>query len=86
MLVKIASHISWQKVYEKVFIIDETCNCITSIEDIAMEIWCMIDRTENVKDIVDYLCENYCVDKDEVCNDVDEFILEMAKKGYLISK
>lgn len=51
-----------------------------------MEIWCMIDRTENVKDIVDYLCENYCVDKDEVCNDVDEFILEMAKKGYLISK
>lgn len=83
---KIASHISWQKVYDKVFIIDETCNSITSIEDSAMEIWCLVDKTGNVKDIVDFLCENYCVTKDEAFNDVNEFIFEMAKKGYLISK
>lgn len=81
---RFASHISWQKVHDRIFIIDEICNSIIKIEDLAMEIWCMLAEEMNTNDIIDSICNNYCVNKDIVSQDVNEFLINMMEKGYLV--
>lgn len=80
---KISSNISWQRLRNGAYIIDETCNSIIKIEGISMEIWCMISERRAKKYIIDNIIENYNIDESTVSNDVDQVIADLMERGYL---
>lgn len=81
---KIASHISWQKLINRIYIIDEEKDSILKIEDIAAEIWMMISDGLDYEEIINNIFQNYEVSIEEVSSDVMCFINEMVEKGYLV--
>lgn len=56
---KVSSHISWQKILFNVYIIDEENDSIIRIDDIAADIWLMINNKKHITDIVRKICEDW---------------------------
>lgn len=80
---KVSSHISWKKILFNVYIIDEENDSIIRIDDIAADIWLMINNKKHITDIVRKICEEYEVEYREALEDVNNFIDDMVSKRYL---
>lgn len=55
---KVASHISGQKILFNIYIIDEENDSIIRIDDTAADIWLMINNKKHITDIVRKICED----------------------------
>ncbi len=80
---KVASHISWQKILHNIYIIDEEKDSIIKIDDIAALIWQMINEQKHDTDIAEKICKEYDVQYEEALFDVSMFIDDMVNRRYL---
>lgn len=80
---KVASHISWQKILYNIYIIDEEKDSIIRIDDIAAIIWLMINEEKHDTDIAKKICKEYDVQFEEALLDVRMFLDDMVNRRYL---
>lgn len=80
---RVASHISWQKILYDIYIIDEEQDSIIKIEDTAAMIWLMITEKKHDTEIAKIICKEYEVQYEEALFDVNNFIDDMVNRRYL---
>lgn len=83
---KIAQYVSWQRIADRVYIIDENSNSIIRIEDVAADIWVLLSKNLNRKEIVKRICCRYQVEEQVVKDDVDNFANDMIRRGLILVK
>lgn len=79
-------NIAWQKnmIDGSIYILDYSANEFTLYNDVAKEIWNCIIQGLTVKEITEFIMENYeGATSKEVRNDVEDFIVENMNKGFL---
>ncbi len=78
--------IAWQRnvIDDYIYILDYDTNEFVVYEDVAKDIWMKIQENLNMRQIINYIVENYDGTKyDLVKADVFEFVEKNIKMGYL---
>lgn len=82
---KVASNISWQKLINTIFVINEENDSIIKLEDTAGLIWMKVSKGNNVNQIANEIYEEYDVEFKQAQKDVAEFI-EYLIAAHLMEK
>lgn len=80
---KISDHISWQRVYDTVFIFDEIRHEVMALDEITTKFWCYLESGYSIDKIAFMIAGEYDVAFDKVKYDVAEFITLLSKNNII---
>jgi|LGOV01.1.fsa_nt_gb hypothetical protein len=84
MLIRTACHISWQKIGEKVYIINEKSQKLLVLENVSKEIWLLILGKNELGNIANILKHEYNQNIDTIWLDLRCFVEQLTKEGLLM--
>jgi hypothetical protein len=85
MRFKISSNIVAQNFENSIFIYDENTGFCFGLEGIGSEIWQLISEGKTVKEIIDSVKKEYCVDENTVRDDLQLLTDQLTAKEIIIS-
>ena len=71
---QMASNVSWQKLVDTIFVINEENDSIIKLEDTASLIWMKVSKGYNINQIATEILKEYDVEFEQAQKDVAEFI------------
>lgn len=86
MKIKYNSFISWQKIGETVFVINEISKQMYFFDDIATEFWLQIEKSINFNSMIENLISLYEMPEYEISNDVKDFLLYLKNEDLIIEE
>ena len=82
--IKIPRYITWQKLNDYVYIIDERSSHLTLIDELGMDIWLSIVKYSDTKKVIEYINSNYYVEEGKEISDmVKKFIRDLMEEGLI---
>ena len=81
-----SKYISWQVMPQTdfVYILHNKDNNFYYFDGVSKEIWDLINKKYDFEDIVDHLYKKYKINKNELENDVKDFIEDLKIKGIVL--
>lgn len=83
---KVATYISWQRIGDYIYIINERNKTVIKFEDVSIIIWENLICHKTPKEIAQIIINEYDVEQEEVEEDIIEFINDSIKNGVFIGE
>lgn len=80
-----SSNIYSKRIAGAVVLLEKNKRFVRELNSTAGYIWGMLRTTQSPEDIIERICKEFDVDKDQVNRDVKEFLSEYRKAGLIRS-
>lgn len=61
----------------------ESFNCVATLNETGLELWVLIEKGNNLKNLVEYLSKRNQMDEEDAWQDVTEFVAKMKNAGAI---
>lgn len=83
MIYKFSDNISWQKMNDYIYIVNEYTGAVYYLNQISKYLWEAIAESMDIEIAIQQLSANYQIDIFQLENDVKNFLAELQKEGLL---
>ena len=84
--IRINPYITFNRIDNEIIILSENGSKIFQLNELASEIWNLLESKQDISCIIDILLKKYDADKDIICKDVKELIDNFIKDDLLIKE
>ncbi|NQJ68773.1 PqqD family protein [Streptococcus suis] len=79
-----SNNISWQKINDYIYIVNESTGQIYYLDYISKYIWEAIDNSIEISSVIQELSDTYNLNNEQLNKDVFSFLRELQKEGLLL--
>lgn len=79
-----SNNISWQKINDYIYIVNESTGQIYYLDHIIKYIWEAIDNSIEISSVIQELSDTYNLNNAKLNKDVFSFLIELQKEGLLL--
>ncbi|HEL1906887.1 TPA: PqqD family protein [Streptococcus suis] len=79
-----SNNISWQKINDYIYIVNESTGQIYYLDHINKYIWEAIDNSIEISSVIQELSDTYNLNNAQLNKDVFSFLIELQKEGLLL--
>ncbi|CYT87051.1 MULTISPECIES: PqqD family protein [Streptococcus] len=79
-----SNNISWQKINDYIYIVNESTGQIYYLDHISKYIWEAIDNSIEISSVIQELSDTYNLNNAQLNKDVFSFLIELQKEGLLL--
>lgn len=84
MHVRYCKFISWQKIGETVFVINENTKQMYYFDSIATDFWIQMGICGNMDLMIESIIQMYDISKEEAVNDIKDFLLYLKDENLIV--
>lgn len=79
-----SNNISWQKINDYIYIVNESTGQIYYLDHISKYIWEAIDNSIEISNVIQELSDTCNLNNAQLNKDVFSFLIELQKEGLLL--
>lgn len=82
-VIKRNENIIWKKIEDEIVLLNPASGDYFGLNNVGVSFWISIDNKRTLKNIIDLLYAEFCVERSILEKDIDELIEEMENKNII---